>query len=112
MLKASFIKIIFINKACIPCLHELLNSFFVFSKWTVSTISKTRLVKTYSQFHSFLYNQNKISTENGILFSDVLSSKLLNNPFVSCSFINLDFVIPQLSHFGFIINLSYFFRNF
>ena len=27
---------------------------------------------------------------NGVLFNDVLKTKLLNNPSASCSFINLD----------------------
>ena len=32
-----------------------------------------------------------MSTNNGTLFNGVLRPKLLNNPFASCSVVNLDF---------------------
>ena len=38
----------------------------------------------------------------------VLIPKLLNKPFASCSFKNLDFLIPQIEHFGCITNLLFF----
>ena len=65
-------------------------------------------MKSYSQFYSFLYTQNKLSSNNGILFNGVFKPKLLNNPFGSCSFTNRDFVIPHTAHFDFMINLSFF----
>ena len=36
---------------------------------------------------------------NEILLSGVLIPKLLNNPSASCSFINLDFLLPHTAHF-------------
>ena len=41
-----------------------------------------------------------MSPNNGILLSDILRPKLLNNPFASCSFINLDFLLPHTADFG------------
>ena len=40
-----------------------------------------------------------MSPNNGILFNGVLRPKLLNNPFASCSFINLDFLLLRTAHF-------------
>ena len=40
-----------------------------------------------------------MSPNNGILPNRVLRPKLFNNPFASCSFTNLDFLIPQSAHF-------------
>ena len=40
-----------------------------------------------------------MSPNNGILFSSVFRSKLLNNPFASCFFINLDFLPIHTAHF-------------
>ena len=45
---------------------------------------------------------------NGILPNRVLIPKLLNKPFTSCSYTNLDFLIPQTGHFDCIINLLFF----
>ena len=45
---------------------------------------------------------------NGILLKGVLIPKLLNKPFASCSFKNLDFLIPQKEHFYCITNLLLF----
>ena len=39
---------------------------------------------------------------NGILLNGVLIPKLLNNASASCSFINLDFLLPQTTHFEFL----------
>ena len=36
---------------------------------------------------------------NGILLKGVLIPKLFNNPSASCSFINLDFLLLQTTHF-------------
>ena len=44
---------------------------------------------------------------NGILFSDVLILKLLNNPSASCSFIHLDFLLPETTHFDDKANLPF-----
>ena len=38
----------------------------------------------------------------------VLIPELLNKPFASCSFTNLDFSIPQIEHFDCITNLLFF----
>ena len=39
--------------------------------------------------------------------------KLLNNPLVSCSLINLDFLLPHLTHFGnTIVSLLIVFESF
>ena len=43
--------------------------------------------------------QNKMSPNNEILLNGVLRPKLLNNPFDSCSFINLDFLLLHITHF-------------
>ena len=40
-----------------------------------------------------------MSPNNGILLNDVLRPKLLNIPFASCSFINLDFLLPNIAYF-------------
>ena len=61
MLKTSFIKIILVDIVCISCLYKFLNSFFVFSKRTTSTISK-------------------MLPNNGILLDGVLRPTLVNNP--------------------------------
>ena len=40
-----------------------------------------------------------MSPKKRILFNGVLIPKPLNNPFVSCSFTNLDFLISLTAHF-------------
>ena len=40
-----------------------------------------------------------MSPNNGTLFNRVLRPKLLNNLFASCSFTNLDFLLPHTSTF-------------
>ena len=50
-------------------------------------------------FIHFIRNQNNILPNNGILLNDVLRSKLLNNHFPSCSFINPDFLLTLTVHF-------------
>ena len=45
---------------------------------------------------------------NRILVNGVLIPKLLNKSFASCSFTNLDFLIPQTGHFNCIINILFF----
>ena len=40
-----------------------------------------------------------MSPNNGTLLNGVFRPKLLNNLFVSCSFINLDFLLPHTAHF-------------
>ena len=40
-----------------------------------------------------------MSPNNGILLNGVLRPRILDNPFVSCSFINLDFLLPHTAHF-------------
>ena len=68
---------------------------------------------------------NKTSPNIGILPHGVLRPKLLNNPFASCLFINLDFLIPHISHldnkidlpllatktFGFIFSVFFYTLN-
>ena len=44
---------------------------------------------------------------NGILLKGVLKPKLLNNPFGSCSFTNLDFLLPHAAHFNDNIDLPF-----
>ena len=39
-----------------------------------------------------------MSPNNGIFFNGVLIPKLLNNPFASCSFMNLEFLLPHTAH--------------
>ena len=57
-------------------------------------------------------NLNK-TFKNVILLKDVLIPKLLNNPFSSCSFINLDFLLLHTAHFDNKTNLPFFvFINF
>ena len=45
---------------------------------------------------------------NGILLRGVLGSKLFNNPFASCSFINPDVLLPYTVHFDNKIVLTFF----
>ena len=40
-----------------------------------------------------------MSPNNEILLNGVLRPKILNSPFASCSFINLDFLLPHTTHF-------------
>ena len=40
-----------------------------------------------------------MSPNNGILLNGVLRPKLINNPFVFCSFKNLDFLLLNAAHF-------------
>ena len=49
-----------------------------------------------------------VSPNHGILPSRVLRPKLLNSPFPSCSFTNLDFLNPHSVHFDCKINLPSF----
>ena len=54
-----------------------------------------------------------MSLNNGILFNGVLRPWLLNNPFASCSLINLDFLLPHTAHFDNNIGLPFFvFKTF
>ena len=54
-----------------------------------------------------------MSPNNGILLNDVLKLKLLNIPFASCSFINLDFLKLHIAHFNNNVDLSFFvFKTF
>ena len=48
---------------------------------------------------------------NGILFNGVLRTKLLNIPFASCSFINLDSLLPHTAHFDNSIVLPFLLFN-
>ena len=48
-----------------------------------------------------------MSLNNGILLNGILIPKLLNNPFASCSFINLDFLLPHTAHFDDRFNLPF-----
>ena len=41
-----------------------------------------------------------MSPNNGIFLYGALRPKLLNNPFYSCSSINLDFLLPHTAHFN------------
>ena len=52
-----------------------------------------------------------MSPNNRILLNGVLSPKLLNNPIASCSFINLHFLLPYISHFDDDINLPFLVSN-
>ena len=52
-----------------------------------------------------------MSTNNGILFNGVFIPKLLNNPFDSCSFKNLDFLLPHVAHSDNIIVLPFLVSN-
>ena len=47
-----------------------------------------------------------MSPNDGILFNGVLRPRLLNNPFASCFFINLDFLLPHTTHFDDNIDLT------
>ena len=51
--------------------------------------------------------QNK-TFNNGILLKGVAIPKLLKKPFASCSFTNLDFLIPQIEHLDCITNILFF----
>ena len=121
MLKATFIKIILLNIICISCLYNVLNSFFVFSKRTTNSISKIRfvlkafqayiylrLIKICLLLHSF-YTQSKL--KQNALLNSVLVTKLLNNYFASCSFINLDFLFAYTAHYKNNIALPYLVFN-
>ena len=50
---------------------------------------------------------------NGIFLNGLFRPKLLNNPFASFSFINLDFLLPHIGHFDNNIVLPFLvFSNF
>ena len=52
----------------------------------------------YSLFLLF-YTYNNISPNNRTLLNGLFIPKLLNNSIASCSFTNLDFLIPHTAHF-------------
>ena len=52
---------------------------------------------------SFIFTLKTKTFNNGILLNGVAIPKLLNKPFDSGSFTNLDFLIPQTGHFDCII---------
>ena len=54
-----------------------------------------------------LHSKQIFNNEN--LLKDVLNSKLLNKPFASCSFTNLDFLIQQAEYFDCITNLFFYY---
>ena len=49
-----------------------------------------------------------MSPNSGTLLKGVLIARLINNPFASCSFINLDFLLPHAAHFDDRYNLTFF----
>ena len=49
--------------------------------------------------------QNKVSPNKSALINGVLIPKLLNNPFASWFLINIDFLLPHITHFDNIIVL-------
>ena len=49
-----------------------------------------------------------MSPNKGILLNGVLRPKLLSIPFASCSFINLDILLPHTAHFNNNIDLPFF----
>ena len=49
-----------------------------------------------------------MSLNNRILFNGVLRPRLLNNHFASCSFINLDILLPHTANFDNNIGLPFF----
>ena len=48
-----------------------------------------------------------MSPNNGILLNGILRPKLLNDPFPTCSFIHLDFLLPHTTHFGDNVHLPF-----
>ena len=48
-----------------------------------------------------------MSPSNGFLLNGVLRARLLNNPFASCSFINIDVSLPHTAHFDVNIGLAF-----
>ena len=52
-----------------------------------------------------------MSPNNGIFVNGVLRPKLLNIPFSSCSFINLDFLIQHTAHSDYNIPLPFLYFN-
>ena len=106
MLKTSLIEFIFVNITRISCSFKFLNFFFVFSKWSTSTISKSKspadknLLTISFIFIHIQWNciQNKISPNIGTLLNGVLIPNLLNSPFASWFLINLDFLLPHIAH--------------
>ena len=52
-----------------------------------------------------------MSPNNGILLNGDLRPRLLDNPFVSCSLINLDFLLPHAAHFDGNTILPFFVYN-
>ena len=100
---------------------SLLNSFFVFSRWSASTLHKSGLsymhfrnfnylllVKICLLFHSF-YTVEKYYPIIGILFiNGIFIPKLLNNTLASCSLINFDLLQPETAQFDESIVLPFF----
>ena len=54
---------------------------------------------------------SKQNIQFGNLLKGILISKLLNNPFASCSFTNFEFLCPPSVHFDCIISLPCFVLN-
>ena len=67
----------------------------------------TSQYKLVDNFIRFIHLKTK-KINNGILLNGVLIPKLLNKPFVSCYFTNLDFLDPNSAYFDYIINLPFF----
>ena len=119
MLKACLIKFIFVNIIRRTCFFKFLDSFFVYSKWSASTINKSGCFKCISGINlspanknlltiSFIFIhcvQNKISPSIGTLLNGVSIPNLLKNPFASRRLINLDFLLPHIAHFDNIMTL-------
>ena len=59
----------------------------------------------YTHFYRISRIAFKTTFNNGILLNSVSIPKLLNNPFASCSFTNIEFLNLHLAHFDCIINL-------
>ena len=61
----------------------------------------------YTHFYRLSRIALKTTFKNGILLNSVLIPKLLNNPFASSSFTNIEFLNLHSAHFDCIFNLPF-----
>ena len=64
----------------------------------ISSINLSPANKNLLTILLILYNQSKISPNNGTVLDGVLIPKLLNIPFVSLFLMNIDFLLPHFDN--------------
>ena len=114
MLKTRFIQFLLINIFWISCFFKLNYPLFIFifSEWCTSAIDAETvlnaflawfyllLIKLCLLLHSFHTFKNKIfAMGKSLKIEALIPTSLINNPLVSFSLINFDFLLPHAAHF-------------